>query len=212
MSIQSGISDRTNLESTKESMLNSEQVSVASDKATQTNTSSFGHHQSHIDRSRRSRRKTDYSLKRSRSGKNRDSLPTIQVCDVRPANDRLAVDNRINNNGAGVAKNSMTIPEINIDDSELCMMNLSNSQQQNYSSILMSNLKTAFMLFVVTLIMTISYTPALLVLIDWINYHPVTWNIIFLNNAANPIVYSFLNSNFRKSLRNRFTTCANRFF
>lgn len=209
MSIQSGISDRTNLESTKESLLNSEQVSVASDKATQTNTSSFGHQPS-FDRSRRSRRKTEFSLKRSKSGKNRDSLPTIQVYNVRTTNDRLGVDNKIN--GSGVAKNSsMTIPEINIDDTELCMMNLS-SQQQNYSSILMSNLKTAFMLFVVTLIMTISYTPALLTLVDLIAYHPFAWNILFLNNAANPIVYSFLNSNFRKSLRNRFTTCANRFF
>jgi hypothetical protein len=78
---------------------------------------------------------------------------------------------------------------------------------QNYTNSLVSNLKTAFMLFVVTLIMAIVYTPALLTSLGYINYNPLHWNIIYLNNAANPLVYSFLNANFRKSLRNRFRTC-----
>jgi hypothetical protein len=78
---------------------------------------------------------------------------------------------------------------------------------QNYTTSLVSNLKTAFMLFVVTLIMAIVYTPALLTSLGYINYNPLHWNIIYLNNAANPLVYSFLNANFRKSLRSRFRTC-----
>lgn len=80
----------------------------------------------------------------------------------------------------------------------------------NYSNILMANLKTALMLFVVTIIMAIVYTPALLTSLGYITYNPIHWNIIYINNAANPLVYSFLNSNFRKSLKNSFGCFLNR--
>lgn len=71
----------------------------------------------------------------------------------------------------------------------------------NLSSSLLANLKTAFMLFVVTLIMMIVYTPALLTSLGYIKYNSIHWNLIYINNAINPVVYSFLNSNFRENLR-----------
>ena len=64
--------------------------------------------------------------------------------------------------------------------------------------------KTVFMLFVVSLIMAIVYTPALLISFGYIPYNPLFWNLVYINNAANPLVYSFLNSNFRKSLKQKF--------
>ena len=73
----------------------------------------------------------------------------------------------------------------------------------NYSNILIANIKTAFMLFVVTLIMIIVYMPAFLTALKLIEYNPFLWNIIYINNASNPFIYSFLNSNFRKNLRKR---------
>ena len=66
---------------------------------------------------------------------------------------------------------------------------------------LIANLKTAFMLFVVTLIMLIVYTPAVLTSIGFIAYNPIHWNIIYINNASNPLIYSFLNVKFRKILK-----------
>jgi hypothetical protein len=57
------------------------------------------------------------------------------------------------------------------------------------------------MLFVVTLIFAVVYTPALLTSFLVIPYNPFYWNLYFINNAANPLVYSFLNKNFRHSLK-----------
>lgn len=78
----------------------------------------------------------------------------------------------------------------------------------NYNSFI-ANLKTAFMLFVVTLVMSIVYSPALLTSLGYIEYNPLHWNIIYINNAANPLIYSFLNSKFRKSLKNTFKYFSN---
>lgn len=80
------------------------------------------------------------------------------------------------------------------------------------NSAILGNLKTAFMLFVVTIVMLIVYTPSLLTSLHIIEYNPIHWNIIYINNAANPIVYSFLNYNFRKNLKNTFKYCWNRLF
>lgn len=84
--------------------------------------------------------------------------------------------------------------------------------QARYTNALLANLKTAFMLFVVTLIMAIVYTPSLLTSLHIIDYNPIHWNIIYINNAANPIVYSFLNYNFRKNLKTTLKFAWNRLF
>ena len=76
-----------------------------------------------------------------------------------------------------------------------------NNQTLINNSILMANIKTAFMLFIVTVIMAIAFTPALLISFGVIKYDPIHWNLYFISNAANPIVYSFLNANFRNSLK-----------
>ncbi|RNA11620.1 muscarinic acetylcholine receptor M2-like [Brachionus plicatilis] len=80
------------------------------------------------------------------------------------------------------------------------------------SNYLVANLKTAFMLFVVTVIMAVVYTPALLTSVGMVDYNPLHWNLIYINNAANPLIYSFLNSNFRKSLKNTLKRFSNRIF
>nr|QVK45732.1 G protein-coupled receptor [Proales similis] len=68
--------------------------------------------------------------------------------------------------------------------------------------IIYANLRTAFMLFVATVIMAVVFSPALLTSLGYIEYNPITWNLVYINNAVNPIVYSFLNANFRSDLRN----------
>lgn len=84
--------------------------------------------------------------------------------------------------------------------------------QVRYTNAILANLKTAFMLFVVTLIMAIVYTPSLLTSLHIIDYNPIHWNIIYINNAVNPIVYSFLNYNFRKNLKTTLKFAWNRLF
>ena len=87
-----------------------------------------------------------------------------------------------------------------------------NHHSLNYSSILLANMKTAFMLFVVTVIMAVVYTPALLTSLGYLPYNPLYWNIIYINNAINPLVYSFMNSNFRISLKKTFTKYFKRWY
>jgi hypothetical protein len=104
-------------------------------------------------------------------------------------------------------------PEVNQEDQQDVQLNNNNNnnnpilmanQAQMNRSLWVSNLKTAFMLFVATLIMVVVYTPAILTSLHFISYNPIYWNILYVNNAANPLIYSFLNPNFRKSLMNRF--------
>ena len=86
-----------------------------------------------------------------------------------------------------------------------------NIAEVKYFENLMANIKTALILFVVSLIMAIVYTPALLTSLGFIDYNSIHWNIIYINNASNPIVYSFMNSNFRKCLKKYFKGLVKRF-
>lgn len=72
------------------------------------------------------------------------------------------------------------------------------------SKTVIASLKTAFMLFVATFIMILVYTPAILTSFEIISYNAYYWNILYINNASNPLVYSFLNSKFRKAFKSLF--------
>jgi cation transport ATPase len=133
-------------------------------------------------------------------------------CDSNLNDHRLSIEQEENNNkstqtvSSTIAKikynQSLKKPKVKIEDHDA----LENANYNvSYSNTLLANLKTAFMLFVVTLIMAIVYTPALLTSMGYLAYNPIHWNIIYINNAANPLLYSFLNSNFRKSLKNFFS-------
>lgn len=70
-----------------------------------------------------------------------------------------------------------------------------------------ANLKTAMMLFVVTLVFVITYTPAFLIMIGFIDHSRIIlFYLYYANNAANPIIYSFMNQNFRSDLRRIFSS------
>lgn len=70
--------------------------------------------------------------------------------------------------------------------------------------LLMANLKTAGMLFVVTVVFIVTYAPALLMALNILPYNIVIFYMYFANNVANPVIYSFMNKNFRDDLRKLF--------
>ena len=88
--------------------------------------------------------------------------------------------------------------------------NMAHSAKQafKFSPELGTQIRLAAMLFVVTVVFTLSYVPAFLA-----NYTSLfgeadvdPWNrflfyIYFVNNAANPIIYGVMNRNFRDDLR-----------
>jgi len=57
----------------------------------------------------------------------------------------------------------------------------------------MANLRTAVMLFVVTVVFVITFLPAFLMALKLIPYNIIVFYFYFANNVANPFIYSFMN-------------------
>jgi len=54
-----------------------------------------------------------------------------------------------------------------------------------------ANVKTAAMLFVVTVVFVVTFLPAFLMTVHLLPYNLVIFYMYFANNVANPIIYSF---------------------
>lgn len=65
----------------------------------------------------------------------------------------------------------------------------------------MANMKTAVMLFVVTIVFIVTFLPAFMMTLKVIPYNAFVFYLYFANNVANPFIYSFMNQNFRDELR-----------
>lgn len=68
----------------------------------------------------------------------------------------------------------------------------------------MANIKTAFMLSIVALVFIVSFLPAWLMALALIPMRIVVFYMYFLYNVANPIIYAFMNQNFRNQLKDLF--------
>jgi cholecystokinin A receptor len=67
-----------------------------------------------------------------------------------------------------------------------------------------ANLKTAAMLFVVTVVFIVTYFPAFMMALGLIPNNVIIFYLYFANNVANPVIYSFMNKNFRDDCRKLF--------
>ena len=67
-----------------------------------------------------------------------------------------------------------------------------------------ANYKTAAMLFVVTVVFIVTFLPSFLMALGLITYNVIVFYLYFANNVANPVIYSFMNKNFRDDLRKLF--------
>lgn len=80
-----------------------------------------------------------------------------------------------------------------------------------------ANIKTAVMLSVVTIVFVITYAPAFLMLCfpglraGLGELHRLFHYLYFANNVANPIIYSFMNQNFRADLKQIFKRSNSRY-
>ena len=90
-----------------------------------------------------------------------------------------------------------------------------NPLQANYSSrnslsrnrierLRLANVKTAFMLFIVTLVFICSFLPSWLIALKYIHAPITLFYMYFIYNVVNPIIYAFLNRNFRTELKTLF--------
>jgi len=65
---------------------------------------------------------------------------------------------------------------------------------------LYANVKTAAMLFVVTVFFVISFVPSWLMGLKLIAFNRIVFYLYFVNNVCNPIIYAFMNRTFREDL------------
>lgn len=66
----------------------------------------------------------------------------------------------------------------------------------------LANIKTAGILFVVTIVFILAFLPAWLISIRVIKPDIIVYYLYFSHNIANPIIYAFFNVTFRKDIRN----------
>ncbi|XP_061197877.1 orexin receptor type 2-like [Saccostrea echinata] len=65
-----------------------------------------------------------------------------------------------------------------------------------------ANIRTAAMLFIVTIVFLIAFLPALLMTQELIPFNIVIFYTYFVYNTTNPVIYSFMNKSFRTELKN----------
>ena len=65
---------------------------------------------------------------------------------------------------------------------------------------LYANIRTAAMLFVVTVVFLIAFLPAWLMATKVIMYNEIIFYMYFVYNTANPFIYAFMNKSFRDDL------------
>ncbi|KAH9514038.1 hypothetical protein Btru_030053 [Bulinus truncatus] len=67
-----------------------------------------------------------------------------------------------------------------------------------------ANIKTAFTLFIVTLVFILAFLPSWLMALGAIPMKIVVFYMHFIYNVANPFIYAFLNQNFKNELKRIF--------
>ncbi|XP_050412322.1 neuropeptide Y receptor type 4 [Patella vulgata] len=72
---------------------------------------------------------------------------------------------------------------------------------------LYANIKTALMLFVVTIVFTIAFLPSWLMAHQLLPFNMIVFYMYFSYNLANPIIYAFMNQTFREDLKNIVKIC-----
>ena len=65
----------------------------------------------------------------------------------------------------------------------------------------LANIKTAFMLSIVTLVFIVAFLPAWLMALEVISMNFIVFYLYFVYNVANPIIYAFMNESFRNQLK-----------
>ena len=106
-----------------------------------------------------------------------------------------------------VEETQMTAVNGNSDRSAATGKSATSRQIAIREKTLYANVKTAGMLFVVTIVFIISFLPSWLIGLKMMPFNLILFNIYFLNNVANPFIYAFMNRAFRDDLRQLIKRC-----
>lgn len=132
--------------------------------------------------------------RRQRSGKPSRSAPTLttEVEDI-----ELRSKNGTENGGVNETQS--------LNSSE----KKANKERRDFN--FLANIRTAAMLFVVTLVFIIAFLPSWLMAVQLVDYKVIVFYCYFVYNVANPVIYAFMNHAFRKELKRVFQRGTNCF-
>lgn len=71
----------------------------------------------------------------------------------------------------------------------------------------LANIKTAIMLFIVTIVFIVAFLPAWLMAHRWLQFNTIVFYMYFIYNVANPVIYAFMNQMFRENMCRIFNSC-----
>ncbi|XP_069113605.1 orexin/Hypocretin receptor type 1-like [Argopecten irradians] len=80
----------------------------------------------------------------------------------------------------------------------------SNVSRAKLEKMKIANIKTAFMLSIVTLVFIIAFLPSWLVALRVLKMNVVVFYMYFSYNVANPVIYAFMNNTFKAQLKELF--------
>ncbi|WAR31845.1 OX2R-like protein [Mya arenaria] len=75
------------------------------------------------------------------------------------------------------------------------------------TSVLLMNVRTAFMLFIVTVLFLATYLPAWLMSFELIDFNLCVFYLYLINHATNPIIYAFMSKDFRQDIKRLLLKC-----
>ncbi|KAF7262620.1 G protein coupled receptor [Paragonimus skrjabini miyazakii] len=132
-------------------------------------------------------------------------LPENQTCSLEVPTEKTQVhDKKQWLHESNADPPSMILP-MNVDcDQKLDAIEVDRSKKSIKhlrDTITFQNLKTASMLFVVAVVYIVTFLPAMLMVNGVLKLYLPIFYLYYVNNAINPIVYGFMNPNFRQDIR-----------
>jgi cholecystokinin A receptor/hypocretin (orexin) receptor 2 len=98
---------------------------------------------------------------------------------------------------ASPSHNGCDVTELSLEKRK-ALLESDTSLKEKY---LLANIRTALMLFVVTLVFILAFLPSWLMAHGVVPFHALVFYFYFAYNVCNPIIYAFMNPTFRKELQ-----------
>lgn len=122
-------------------------------------------------------------------------------------NNETAKNVKVEVNGSKVMTKTVLPKQVNGSAAQAANKAPSNAIRDRKDHNRLANIKTAAMLFVVTVVFTVAFLPAWLMAHNLLGFNVVVFYMYFAYNVANPFIYAFMNQMFRDDLKEIIQKC-----
>nr|ANO39043.1 GCR075 [Schmidtea mediterranea] len=128
------------------------------------------------------------------------AIPNISLVGLNPNENYLKIPQIKSGSFACYSRSSCCSRNFSVNDNFQTQIR-SISKSLIKDSDLLQNIRSAIMLFVVAIVYITSFIPALLMANKMISLNLAVFYLYYVNNAANPIIYCFMNQQFRADFK-----------